>query len=177
MYTQASTSTFVDSSLYTFMAQFYTDHLIVHAELTSPEIRLSAHLNSSLPAVEVRPSHVDRIANGASIELDGSYGPLTKHGVLFVVPIAEPARPEGTANFAWKQTMTRRCWLSLGRHSLTGTIHMDVNRDARIALRLLEKKFIALTDVSIASPHGDTQDYRAVLVNREQIALLALRDD
>lgn len=177
MYTQAPTSTFVDSSLYTFTAQFYTDHVIVHAELTSPELRLSDHLNSSLAAVEVRPSRVDRISNNASVEFDGSYGPLTKHGVLFVVPIAEPARPQGTANFAWKQMMTRRCWLSLGRHSLTGTIHMDVSKDARIALRLLEKKFVALTDVSIASSDGDTQDYRTVLVNREQIALLALRDN
>jgi predicted metal-dependent phosphotriesterase family hydrolase len=49
-----------------------------------------------------------------------------------------------------------------GRHSLTGTIHMDVSKDARIALRLLEKKFVALTDVSIASSDGDTQDYRTV---------------
>jgi hypothetical protein len=64
MYTQAPTSTL---SIPVFTAQF-TDHVIVHAELTSPELRLSDHLNSSLAAVEVRPSRVDRISNNASVD-------------------------------------------------------------------------------------------------------------
>ena len=157
-------------------AEFYTEHRTIHAELTSPEGRLSDHLNSSATTVDLRPVSATPSGRGASIDLSGTNALLAKDRLLFVVPIAEPSRPRGAANPAWKSTGTRRCWAGLGPYKIVGTVHTPGDHDTRIALRLLDKQFLPLTDASITYPDGTTRDYGAIIINRSHVDLFALQE-
>src|SRR5579859_9279 len=84
----------VEQGLYTLEAEFVTEHLVIRGELSSPEGRLSDHLNSSTQSVEIRPTTVQRIFTGDRIDLAGAHAHVTKAHLLFIVPIAEPERPD-----------------------------------------------------------------------------------
>ena len=173
---QAAGETSLDAGLNVFSAEFYTEHRVISAELTSPEARLSDHLNSSAASVDLRPHSAAASGRDAPIDLTGSQALLAKDRLLFVIPVAEPTRPNGTANPAWKSTSTRRCWAGLGPYKVVGTVHTPGTHDTRIALRLLDKQFLPLTGASITFPDGSTHDYGAIIINRSHVDLFALQE-
>src|SRR5947209_10007751 len=94
----------IDSGVFAFTTEFYTDHFLVQAKLSSPERRLSDHLNGSVASVDIRPVSALQLKTGVSAELGRTYAQITKARILFVVPISEPDRPSGQSNAAWKAT-------------------------------------------------------------------------
>lgn len=167
----------VDQGLYTLEAEFVTEHLVIQGELSSPEGRLSDHLNSSSQSVEIQPTTVRRIYSGDSIDLAGAHAHVTKAHLLFIVPIVEPARPQHVVESVRTSKMTKQCWAALGRYSIVGQIHAEALRDPRLILRGLEhKQFLPFTDAQITAPDGSTHSYGAVLVNRAHLEMLALRN-
>lgn len=163
-----------DRGVWTFTSAFYTDHLVVQARLSSPERRLSDHLNGSRSTVELRPLSVWQRATGRTTEPAPSHGQLTKSRILFVVPLAEPDRPSGRRHAAWRATSQYHGWASVGPYSLHGTIHTDAGRDPQLALRLLDQPFLPVTGVTITFPDGQTHAVPTVIVNRHHLDLLAL---
>jgi hypothetical protein len=163
-----------DSGVYAFTSEFYTEHFVVQARLSSPERRLSDHLNGSLKTVDVRPISALQVSTGVAADLARSHAQLTKARILFVVPIAEPDRPSGQSNAAWKVTSKYGGWAGVGPYSISGTIHTDAGRDPQIALRLLDKQFLPFTGVSITFPDGETRSFPTIIVNRQYLDLLAL---
>ena len=159
----------------TLTAEFHTDELTIHAQIDSPEGRLSDHLNGSLSTVDVQPVAVTWNRTGAAIEVQAPHAIIDKAHVLFVVPTREPHKTGGPGTGSWRRMNTLPCWASVGPFTLTGTIHLDPERgDPRIALRLLEKLFLPLTDVRLTQANGETKEYGALLVNRKKIDMLAL---
>ena len=159
----------------TLIAEFHTHELTVGAQIDSPEGRLSDHLNGSVSMVAVQPLYVTQNRTGESIELETSHAIIEKDHVLFVVPIAEPPRPSGPGTISWRRTNTLPCWASIGPFKVNGTIHLDAERgDPRIALRLIDRRFLPLTNVRMTGANGETREYSAVLVNRTHIDMLAL---
>ena len=165
----------LDHGVHSYVAEFYTEHLVVQARLTSPEIRLSDHLNSSVSTVDLRPLAVTQ-RNGSQIDLSGSHAPVTKDRVLFVAPVSEPERLRGASNAAWRQTTKHSCWVGMGGYSLSGTLHLESGRDPHISMRMLDKQFLAATDVTVVAPDGVSRHFPALLVNRLHIDLLALKN-
>ncbi|HEX8919239.1 MAG TPA: hypothetical protein VF898_12105 [Chloroflexota bacterium] len=159
-----------------FSADFFTEYRIVRAELRSPEMRLSDHLNSTAGTVDMRPCDAIQSAGGFKVDLDGTHGTLTKSRILFVIPISEPPRPAGNANGAWKSTVTRSCWAGVGPYRLSGNIHTEAARDSTIALRQIDTQFIPLTDTTITFPDGTTRECSAIFINRAHLDLLTIKD-
>ena len=163
-----------DTGVHTFTSEFYTEHFIVQAKLSSPERRLSDQLNGALATVDVRPISALQVATGAGADLTRSHAQITKARVLFVIPIAEPERLVGQSNAAWKVTSKYAAWAGVGPYTISGTIHTDAGRDPSIALRLLDKQFLPFTAVSILFPSGETRKFPTIIVNRQHLDLLAL---
>ena len=163
-----------DTGIYAFTSEFYTEHFVVQAKLSSPERRLSDHLNGALATVDVRPISAMQVGTGEAADLARSHAQITKARVLFVIPIAEPDRPAGQNNAAWKATSKYGAWAGVGPYSISATIHTDAGRDPQIALRLLDKQFLPFTGVSILFPNGETRKYPTIIVNRQHLDLLAL---
>src|SRR5947209_8124045 len=92
----------IDSGVFAFTTEFYTDHFLVRARLSSPERRLSDHLNGSVTSVDIRPVSALHLSTGVAADLGRMHAQITKARILFVVPIAEPDRPSGQSNAAWK---------------------------------------------------------------------------
>ena len=174
---QSVEEAYLDEGLCTIEAEFFTEHLVVRGEVTSPEVRLSDHLNSSTSTFEVDPSRIHRTLGGSRADFKGSSAYINKSHLLFVLPIDETVavRP---AHDSWSQTITQRCWAALGRYALVGKVHMEATRNPRFFLRSLERRqFLPFTDVRLTFPDGTTRDYPAVIVNRFQMELLALESD
>jgi hypothetical protein len=162
--------------VYTFAAEFCAENRIVRAELTSPEGRLSDHLNSSAPSIEMRPTSLVDSATRTQVDLSGTFAHFSKAQLLFVIPLTEPQRPDGMNNPAWKPTSGQRCWAGIGPYRVVGIIHTDAGRDPSISLRLLDKQFLPLTDTSVVFPDGSTHTYPTVIINRHQVDVLALKE-
>jgi hypothetical protein len=158
----------------TLRALFHTDELTLTADLLTADTRLSDVLNSSLPTVEVRPLQVRWNRGGSSVDLDSPHALMEKDHILFVIPVTEPSRPSHGSTANWRSMSTLPCWASLGPYTLTGTVHVDANRDPRVALRLLDKQFVPLTDVSLTTAGGDAREYSTIVINRKRIDMLAL---
>lgn len=164
----------IDSGVYAFTSEFYTEHFVVRAKLSSPERRLSDHLNGLVASVDIRPMSALQLTTGVEADLAKSHAQITKARVLFVVPITEPERPTGQSNAAWKVTSKYNAWAGVGPYSITGTIHTDAGRDPQIALRLLDKQFLPFTAVTITFPDGEIKKLPTIIVNRQHLDLLAL---
>jgi len=59
----------IDSGVFAFTTEFYTEHFVVHAKLSSPERRLSDHLNGSVASVDIRPVSALQLSTGVAAEL------------------------------------------------------------------------------------------------------------
>jgi hypothetical protein len=165
-----------DGGLYAMEAEFFSEYLVVNACLSSPDMRLSDHLNGSAAAVEIRPGSVEHGRTGAQIGLEDTFGSLAKARVLFVIPIREPVRPPTSKNVAWKRTIPRWCWGSVGPYRFVGKFHTEADQDPRLHLRTLTQQFVPLTDVTLTFPDGSTRFCRVILFNRSQLDLLAIKD-
>jgi hypothetical protein len=158
-------------------AEFYTEHFVVRGSVTSPEMRLSDHLNSSTTTLELRPSQVQRSENGPRIHVEGSSAYITKSHLLFVLALHEPAPIRGSDNASWTRTVTQTCWGGLGRYSLVGKVHMEAGRNPRLFMRSLEQRqFLPFTDVRLTFPDGAVREFPTVVVNRFRLELLAIEN-
>jgi hypothetical protein len=164
----------LDNGLCTYVSEFFTEHLVVQAKLTSPERRLSDHLNGALSTVDVRPMSAQQISTEIETDLTHWHAHLTKARILFVVPITEPERPQGESNIAWRRTVKYRAWGGIGPYVISGYIHVDEGRAAQFALRLLDKPFVPATDVTLTFPDGTTRYYPTLILNQQHLDLLAL---
>ena len=158
----------------TLRAMFYTDELTLTAEIASPDTRLSDYLNSSLSTLDIRPILVRWNRTGSSVDLSAPHAILEKDHVLFVTPIAEPLRYGLSDSDSRRRMATLPCWASLGPYTLTGMIYLDAERDPRTALRLLDKQFLPLTEVTLATASDEVREYGALIVNRKHLDMLAL---
>jgi hypothetical protein len=175
MYMPVAPQLEIEEHIDTLRAMFYTDELTLTAEIASPDCRLSDYLNSSLSTLDIRPILVRWNRNGSSVDLAAPHAIIEKDHVLFVTPIAEPLRYRDSDSDSCKRTVTIPCWASLGPYTLTGTIHLDAERDPRMALRLLDKQFLPLTDVTLETADGEVREYGALIVNRKHLDMLALK--
>ncbi len=156
-------------------AEFYTEHFIVRGELTSPEARLSDHLNSSTTTLELNPSNVHRSDNKLVVHVEGSAAYITKAHLLFVLPISEPL-PAPVDPAARVRTVGQTCWAGIGRYNVLGKLHMEAGRNPRLLLRSLEERqFLPFTEVQLTLPDGTIRSHDAVLVNRFHLELLAIQ--
>ncbi len=163
-----------ETGLCNFVSDFYTEHFVIQAKLTSPERRLSDHLNSSVSTVDVRPLAAVQHNIETETELAGGHAQVVKSRILFVVPLSEPERPRAPDNSAWKATTKYAAWGGTGPYSFRGSIHSDTGRDPQFVLRLLDKQFVPFTGVTVTLPDGSRQSYPAILVNRLQLDMLSL---
>src|SRR5437588_10866204 len=108
--------------------EFYSEHFVIRGEVSSPETRLSDHLNGSTATFELTPTLVQRSVSGLRVNVAGSHAYIAKSHLLFVIPLLEPDR-SSTENSAWARTITHTCWAGFGRYSLVGKIHMEAGRD------------------------------------------------
>ncbi len=177
MYAKEISQQYVDEGLNTLTADFITEHLAIRGEISTPEGRLSDHLNGSATSIDIRPSSVQRVFADGEIDLAGAHAHITKAHLLFVVPLTERGAQVNRDEARWQWTMTKRCWAAFGRYGLVGKIHAEVGRDPRLILRSLEEKqFLPFTEVTITYPDGTTRDCDAVIVNRSHFEMLALQD-
>lgn len=160
--------------VHTFTADFFTEQWIARAELKSPEIRLSEHLNSSTKNLELWPQVVERGAGSDPVDMTGSFALINKARLLFVVPLVEPERPTGSSNIAWKRTTAHQCWVGIGPYTIVGKIHAEQGRHPIIGLRLLDKQFMPLTETTLTYPHGTKCEYDTIIVNRAYLDMLVL---
>lgn len=161
--------------IYTIEAQFFTEQLVVCGELTSPDSRLSDHLNSQATSVEISLINAHRFGTSREIELAGTQGQITKAQLLFALPLSEPVRPAQNDNQAWRRTVSLRCWSSVGGFSIVGKYHTDAGREPKLILRSLgNDQFFPLTDATITFPDSASHDYPTVIVNRHHLELVAL---
>lgn len=176
MYSRDLRHASAEPDLNTVEAEFVTDFLLIQGEISTPESRLSDHMNSSTTSVEIRPSRVVHVVSGDVVDLQGNQAQVTKAHLLYVVPLTEPEPVNGKSG-AWTWTRTMHCWVAFGGYRLSGRIHAEAGRDARLIMRMLEQKqFLPLTEVSITHPSGETSGYGAVIVNRSRVEMLSLRD-
>lgn len=168
----------LEEGLTAIEAEFYTEQFVIRGEVTSPEMRLSDHLNSSTATLELKPSGVQRSLSGLRVNIAGGFAYISKAHLLFVVPIQEPAGPAGGDGSMRVRTITHLCWAGLGRYSLLGSLHMEAGRNPKLFLRSLEQRqFLPFTDVRLTFPDGAVREYPMVVVNRFEIELLALEGD
>jgi hypothetical protein len=64
----------------------------------------------------------------------------------------------------------------VGPYRVIGNLHTEAGRDPHIALRAFDKQFLPLTDVIVSYPDGATREYPAIIVNREHVDFLALKE-
>lgn len=167
-----------EEGLTSIEAEFYTEQFVVRGELTSPEMRLSDHLNSSTATLELKPTGVQRSLSGLRVNVAGGFAYISKSHLLFVLPIQEPAAPPAEASNSRVRTITQTCWAGIGRYSLLGHLHMEAGRNPRLFLRSLEQRqFLPFTDARLIFPDGATREYPMVVVNRFQIEMLALEEE
>ncbi|HZU13531.1 MAG TPA: hypothetical protein VFB58_11890 [Chloroflexota bacterium] len=159
--------TYVPEGPYEFVVEVATDYRAVETRFISPEIRLSDALNSSVPTVEV-----DAV-EGLPLPGAPQGAIISKASVLYMVPLAEPERPRGAL---WRVTAKHHIWLAIGPYEIAGIIHLDVGVDPLVALRLLDRTFVPITEARIEHTSGAVADYDVVLINRERAAILALSD-
>jgi hypothetical protein len=163
----------LDEGLCTIQAEFLTRELQIRGSVTSPEQRLSDHLNSSTSMVEVQATHVQRHSGGQVVEVSGHPAYLSKAHLLVVIPIDEPVDSAAAGPSLRKGTISQTCWAALPGYSVVGRLHMDAGRHPRLFLRSLEQRqFVPLTDARITFPDGTVRDYPAVVINRHQVHLL-----
>jgi hypothetical protein len=165
-----------DDHLHTFSVELITEHQVVRAEVRSPESRLSDHLNSSLPIVRLRPTSAVHGDTRTHVDLAGRLGFVAKASLLFVVPLTEPDGSQRSQNLLWRPTTAKRCWLAVGPYALVGSIHVEGGRDLEITLRQSDKPFLPLTEVTMTHQDGRVQDYATAIVNRQHVALVAVKD-
>jgi hypothetical protein len=176
MYAREIGQQYVDEGLHTITAEFFTEHLAISGEMSTPEGRLSDHLNGSATGIEIRPSSVQGLFTGEEIDLAGAHAHITKAHLLFVVPMVERDADSNSNGKNWQWTITKRCWAAFGRYTLVGKIHAEVGRDPRLILRSLEEKqFLPFTEVTITNPDGTTRECHTVIVNRSHFEMLALQ--
>jgi hypothetical protein len=163
----------LDEGLCTIEAEFLTPELHIRASITSPEQRLSDHLNSSTSMVELQPTHVQRLSGGQVIEVAGHPAYLSKAHLLVVIPIDEPIDAAPPATSLRKGTISQTCWAALPGYSVVGRLHMEAGRNPRLFLRSLEQRqFVPLTDARVTHPDGTVREYPTVVINRHQVHLL-----
>ena len=167
----------VDEGLYLCTAEFFTEHTTIHAEIKSPEMRLSDHLNSSARSVDVRPFSLTERASGGQVELGGSYARVIKDRVLFAVLCTEPARPPRDSNPAWKSTVQRRCWASAGGYRIAGTIHLEPGKDVHTALRTLTRQFVPITNATVTTHGRQIGSYQTLLINQDRVDMIAVKPE
>jgi hypothetical protein len=165
-------------------AEFYTEHFVVRGNVTSPEPRLSDHLNSSTTTLKLRPTRVQRSVSGLRVNVTASDAYLAKAHLLLAVPLVEsggagPANgPQTPPRAAWIQTVTQLCWGGIDRYSLVGSVHMDAARDPRLFLRSLEeRRFLPFTNARLTFPDGSVREFVTVLVNRLRLEVLAIHPE
>jgi hypothetical protein len=174
MWTQSLEPPSDEEGLSSIEAEFFTQHFIIHGQVTSPEMRLSDHLNSSTSTFELRPTRVQRAATGAQINVAGSCTYVSKAHLLFVLPSGQ-AQPDASDHNLWSRTLKQTCWAGIGHYSLIGKVHMEAGRNPRLFLRSLEQRqFLPFTEVRLTFPDGSLRELATVIVNRHHLELLAL---
>jgi hypothetical protein len=163
----------VGDGVNSFTADFYLEQWVVRATLTTPEARLSEHLNSSTQSLEIWPVDVER-GNGDTLDLGGSFAQLNKARLLFVVPLSEPEHARGAGNIAWQRTTAHQCLVGIGPYTVSGNIHVEHGRHPIIGMRLLDKQFIPVTEATLTYPHGTKCAYDAIIVNRAYLDMMVL---
>jgi hypothetical protein len=165
-------------------AEFFTEHFVVRGHLTSPESRLSDHLNSSTATFKLHPSRVLRSVSGLRVNVAASQALLAKAHLLLAIPMSEVAgrgaaaagQPAGHA--LWRQTISQLCWAGIDRYSLVGSVHMDADRDPRLFLRSLEeRRFLPITNARVTFPDGSVREFATVIVNRLRLEILAIQPE
>jgi len=73
MYAREIGQQYVDEGLHTITAEFFTEHLAISGEMSTPEGRLSDHLNGSATSIEIRPASVQGLFTGEEIDLAGGH--------------------------------------------------------------------------------------------------------
>lgn len=160
--------------LHALRAEFYTEHLVMQAEIVSADARLSDHLNSSIDTIHVRPLHTERF-DGTRIHINVTHASIAKAHLLFIFPLTEPETGSRTDNSAWMFTLTRPVWGAVGRYQISGKIHTEVGRDPRQLLRSFdEKQFFPITDGAVLMPDDSVRYHPTVLVNRAHMEILAI---
>ncbi len=162
------------ASIHPFEAELFTEHWVIQGKLSSPESRLSDQLNGFLPALDLQVDYITDVRSGARENCRCGTGYVTKASILLAIPIAEPTRPQHTDNAAWRPTAKRACWAGIGAYRVRGWIHTENGRDPHMALRLLDKDYLPVTDVTITLPDGSTREVPTVLVNRSRLDVLTL---
>lgn len=99
---------------------------------------------------------------------------MTKASILLAIPIAEPARPQQRDYAAWRPTAKLACWAGVGAYRVWAWIHTENGRDPHMALRLLDKNYVPVTDVTITLPNGSTREVSTVLFKRSRPDVLTL---
>jgi hypothetical protein len=171
-------------SLGAIEAEFYTEHFVVRGHITSPEPRLSDHLNSSTATFKLRPSRVQRSVSGLRVNVTAGHAYLAKSRLLLAVPVVEP-EGRGSANGGhvpanglWIQTVTQLCWAGIDRYSLVGRVHVDAGRDPRLFVRSLEeRRFLPITNARLTFPDGSIREFATVIVNRLRLEVLAFQQE
>jgi hypothetical protein len=157
-------------------AEFFTTQCIVRATFSSSEMRAADYLNSLLPALEIRPTSIHSHATGQTLDLPSSCGRIPKAQLLFVLPLVEPVPLIRPGSPVWRQKHPRRGWIGIGPYVLQGTLHTEAGDDPELALRRLDREFVAITDVHITLPGGAEREANVVLLNHQHVDLLALGD-
>jgi hypothetical protein len=162
----------VPEGLHRMEAQFYTEHLVIQGEVTSPETRISDYLNGSAHSVDIHPVEV-RLSSGSVRDLSDTVAHLTKAQVMFVVPTFEPMPSREPT--AWSWYLKYRCWAAVGRFHLTGNVHAENYRDPKLLLRALEQRqFLPFSDAEITHPDGTVVPHDVVIVNRWHLDMLSV---
>jgi hypothetical protein len=175
MWTQDVDDVLLDEGICTIEAEFLTSDLLIRARVTSPEARLSDHLNSSTSMLELQPSRVERLTTRQTIDVSSHTAYLSKAHLVAVLPIDEPEGQMAEGPTAWKGTISQNCRAALSGYTLAGRLHMDADRNPRLFLRSLEQRqFVPLTDARLTYPDGAVRECATIVVNRHQIHLLVL---
>jgi hypothetical protein len=155
-------------------AEFITSNLTVHAEVTSPETRMSDFLNGSSRSIEVQPLRV-RTRSGAVLDLSQTMAGLTKAQILMAIPIFEPESTERAEGAGLSWYLKYRCRAVVGQYSIAGNVHAENYRDPRLLLRALEQRqFLPLSDAEITYTDGTTVQRSTVILNRWHLELLSV---
>ncbi|GAC1398612.1 MAG: hypothetical protein NVSMB52_12130 [Chloroflexota bacterium] len=163
--------------LSTIEAVFFTEHFVIRGAITTPETRLSDHLNSSTTTIEIQPSSMQHISTGQGVDSPLGYAYITKAHLLFIAPLQEPSPPTAP-NISWARTCIHSCWAGIGRYSLTGKVHTEAERSTRLALRAQDQRqFLAFTGVALVKPDRGVSHYPTIIVNRHHLEVLVLTED
>jgi hypothetical protein len=174
----------VQDGLRSVEAEFFTEHFMMRGRVTSPELRLSDHLNNSTATFKLCASHVQRRISGLDVNVAAGQAYLTKAHLLFALPLAESggggplAAGQTPRNPSWIQTTTRVCWAGIDQYTLVGRVHVDASNDPRLFLRSLEdRRFLPITNAQLTLPDGSVREFATVIVNRLRLEVLAIRSN